>query len=650
MALRSDLDVGPAAPQSSTTAPTVVFIAGTGRSGSTLLERAVGAMQGYVNVGELIDLFRRVAADDERCGCGERFSACSFWSEVGERAFGGWEQSLIDEFTALQHAVGRQRRMPALLRQLRSGRLSQPVLRYGELYARLYRAILDVSGAHVVVDASKWPAQALALSAAPVDLRVVHLVRDPRGVAYSMGKRHVDRPHAAVGSEMESRGVVEAAARWTLCEVETSLLSTVGTPLTRMDYKDLVSSPRRALSEALTSLELPLRWQDLTHVLDDGLVLPTSHGLSGNPGRFAHGTVLLTPDEAWSHGLSRTQQRLVQAIASPAALMDRVLRTPATAASTAVTPADADANRPWPLVSVIVTTRGRPELVRETLAAIIAQDYPGELQVLVVHDQEEPDPDLVSLSAPGRTVSVMLNTEHAPGLAGARNTGLDHATGDFIATSDDDDLWHPGKLRVQVRRLLDEPGLLAVGSGIRLLFPGRRVDWPGRSEHVSHELLLRNRVKELHSSTLVMRREAFAKAGPYAEDLPHGYAEDYEFVLRVAQAGPVGVVREPLADIRKDNQSWFLQRAENTAEALAFLLASHPEITGSRRGHARVLGQIAFAKASMGERAEALRQARRALRRYPLAAHAHLAVVQATTGVDPRKALSVARRFGRGLS
>ena len=77
--------------------------------------------------------------------------------------------------------------------------------------------------------------------------------------------------------------MVEAAARWTLCEVETSLLSTVGTPLTRMDYKDLVSSPRRALSEALTSLDLPLRWQDLTHVLDDGLVLPTSHGLSGNP-------------------------------------------------------------------------------------------------------------------------------------------------------------------------------------------------------------------------------------------------------------------------------------------------------------------------------------------------------------------------------
>jgi hypothetical protein len=132
----------------------VLFIAGTGRSGSTLLERALGAMPGYVNVGELIDLFRRVAAEDERCGCGERFSACPFWREVGERAFGGWTESLISEISTMQRAVARQRHIPALVRQVRSGRLSPRLVRYGEVYSRLYRAILDVSGADCVVDAS----------------------------------------------------------------------------------------------------------------------------------------------------------------------------------------------------------------------------------------------------------------------------------------------------------------------------------------------------------------------------------------------------------------------------------------------------------------------------------------------------------------
>ena len=649
MVHRSSYDIYPTASQGRSSQPTVLFIAGTGRSGSTLLERALGAMPGYVNVGELIDLFRRVAAEDERCGCGERFSTCPFWREVGERAFGGWTESLVSEISTMQRAVARQRHIPSLFGQVRSGRLSPRLVRYGEVYSRLYRAILDVSGAECVVDASKWPAQALALSSAPLDLRVINLVRDARGVAYSMAKRQ-NRPHALAGTEMERRGSAEAAARWMLCHAETALLAAVGTPLARMDYEDLVASPRRAIPQALTSLGLSLQWSDLGHVLDDGLVLPTSHGISGNPNRFHDGTVLLTPDDAWARGLPKTKQHLVAAIASPAALVDRLVRAKAVPKRSVPTPADGDASRSWPLVSVVVTTRGRPELVRETLAGIVAQDYPGELEILVVHDQEDPDPDLESMSVPGRTVRVVLNTEHAPGLAGARNTGVELAAADFIATSDDDDVWHPGKLTAQVRRLLDEPSLLAVGSGIRLLFPGRRVDWHGRSDHISHTLLLRNRVKELHSSTLVMRRDAFSKAGPYAEDLPHGYAEDYEFVLRVAQAGSIGVVREPLADIRRDNQSWFLQRAENTAEALEFLLASHPEITRSRRGHARVLGQIAFAKASMGQRSEAFRHASQALLRYPLAAHAHLAIVQAATGVDPRSALSLARRFGRGLS
>jgi GT2 family glycosyltransferase len=190
-----------------------------------------------------------------------------------------------------------------------------------------------------------------------------------------------------------------------------------------------------------------------------------------------------------------------------------------------------------------------------------------------------------------------------------------------------------------------------VGSGIRLRFPGNRiVDWPGRAARIHQETLLRNRVKELHSSTLLMRRDAFAKAGQYDETLPHGYAEDYDWVLRAVRVGRIGVVVEPLADIRKDVQSWFRERAENTAEALEYFLRIHPEITRSRRGHARVLGQIGYAHATLGHRSIALRYAGRSLRRYPAAPHAYLALAQATIGLDPRVTLKAARVFRRGLS
>ena len=54
----------------------VLYIAGVGRSGSTLLERMLGAVPGSVNTGELNAIFSRVATQDQRCGCGEPFSAC----------------------------------------------------------------------------------------------------------------------------------------------------------------------------------------------------------------------------------------------------------------------------------------------------------------------------------------------------------------------------------------------------------------------------------------------------------------------------------------------------------------------------------------------------------------------------------------------
>lgn len=303
----------------------------------------------------------------------------------------------------------------------------------------------------------------------------------------------------------------------------------------------------------------------------------------------------------------------------------------------------------WPLVSVIMPTRGRPELVRESIAAVVAQTYPGPIECLVVHDQESPDEELTRLGAPRREVTVAGNT-HKPGLAGARNTGLDAARGTIIATCDDDDVWHPDKLTSQVERLRQEPGLLVVGSGIRLLLPGKVAEWPGRAEHVSYQLLLRNRVKELHSSTLVMRREAFDKAGRYDEELPRGYAEDYDWVLRAARAGQVGIVTRPLADIRKDGRSWYAGGAENAALALEHMLAKHPDIAASRRGHARMLGQIAFARSSLGERGPAIRYATKAFVRWPISPYPYIAFVHAATRIHPRHLLRAARLFRRGMA
>jgi glycosyltransferase involved in cell wall biosynthesis len=304
----------------------------------------------------------------------------------------------------------------------------------------------------------------------------------------------------------------------------------------------------------------------------------------------------------------------------------------------------------WPLVSVVLPTRGRPELVRESILAVVEQTYPGDIECFVVHDQEPPMPELAELGRAGRSITVIEN-DGSPGLAGARNVGLNRVSGEFIASCDDDDTWHPTKIEKQVRRFRTDPDAIVLGTGIRLILPGgKTADWPGRGDRVTYRTLLRNRVKELHSSTLMMRRDAFAKVGRYDENLPNGYAEDYDFVLRAARVGRVGVVCEPLADIRKDGQSYYRGRAENTSVALRAFMAKHTDIQGDRRGHARMLGQLAFAESSLGHRSFATKLALKSLVRWPFSPHPYVAFLQITTRLEPARIARLARRFGRGMA
>lgn len=304
----------------------------------------------------------------------------------------------------------------------------------------------------------------------------------------------------------------------------------------------------------------------------------------------------------------------------------------------------------WPLVSVVLPTRNRPHLVRRSVASVVAQDYAGELECIVVHDQEDPDHALEALGTERRRVRVVRN-EGAPGLAAARNAGLLHTTGPLVASCDDDDSWHPAKVGLQVERMLAEPQLLVLGTGIRLVMAADRVvDWPGDSPVITRAQLLRSRRKELHSSTLMVRREVYELVGGYDEQLPQSYGEDYEFLLRASQHGEIGVVNQVLADISKHTGSWFRERSEVVVRALEYLLERHPEIAGERQGHSRVLGQIAFAQATLGHRRAALQCAARSLRRWPAAPHAILALLVATTGMRPQLALDIARRAGRGIT
>jgi Sulfotransferase family len=314
-----------------TAGPTVIYVAGSGRSGSTLLERTLGEISGFVNVGELIDLFRRVVPRGERCGCGQPFETCPFWAKVGQGTLDGWAAGAVDAVRRLQVEVARQRHIPRLMFPRCAGsRFNKAVREYGAYYRDLYAAIAEKSDAQYVVDASKWPVQALALSRADLDVRVIHLVRDPRGVAHSLGKENIARPHTVGQPEvMFHESSIGAAARWLAIQTEADALSRCGLPVVRMRYEDFVRDPREQIHSALRSLGLCPEDSWLTHVGDGHVSLGSSHGLSGNPSRFRAGDIALRTDLTWQTDMRRRDRLLVTAVAFPQMLKHQLAGQPA---------------------------------------------------------------------------------------------------------------------------------------------------------------------------------------------------------------------------------------------------------------------------------------------------------------------------------
>src|SRR3712207_896142 len=142
----------------------VLYIVGVGRSGSTLLERTLGAIPGFLNAGELNALFSRVSVQDQRCGCGQPFSECPFWQSVGDHGLGGWDPERVRRVAELQPHVIRQRFIPFLLQpRIAPPEYQRGLDQYIAAYRDLYAAIAEVSKAEVLVDASKSAAQLFAL-------------------------------------------------------------------------------------------------------------------------------------------------------------------------------------------------------------------------------------------------------------------------------------------------------------------------------------------------------------------------------------------------------------------------------------------------------------------------------------------------------
>jgi hypothetical protein len=297
----------------------VLLIGGWGRCGSTLLDMLLGEVPGFVSVGEVREIWLRGCVENRPCGCGAPFRECPFWSDVAASAYGGWDRLDLPDLLRTRYRLERAPAAPLLLAPRLGRGIAARIRRYTDALHRLYRAIQDVSGRGIVVDSSKMSTHALMLHRdRGIDLRVLHLVRDSRGVAFSAAKR-VELPGTASSSPavLPRHGTAFAAGRYLVHNVLAHVLRPLGIPYRLLRYEDLTKAPRERLSDVIRFAGRDPRAEDLAFLSDHAAQVQPNHLVDGNPVRFSSGPLKIRMDLEWRERMPDRKKAAVTALTWP---------------------------------------------------------------------------------------------------------------------------------------------------------------------------------------------------------------------------------------------------------------------------------------------------------------------------------------------
>lgn len=275
-----------------------------------------------------------------------------------------------------------------------------------------------------------------------------------------------------------------------------------------------------------------------------------------------------------------------------------------------------------PRVSIIIPTYRRPELLVRALGSVVDQTY-DTWEAIVVDDNDATSPARPATETLMQRFATeprirYLRHEHNRGLPAARNTGIEAASGAFVAFLDDDDAWLSEKLEAQV-------AIMDRSDDVGLVFTGRRVvDGDGQlirtaspiARSVKYDALLEENLIGTPSSVLV-RRDVLVEAGGFDERFPS--LEDWDFYLRVAPLAALAFVERPLTVYYQHGDGRMMDDHRTLARAYALLYEKHGAAIGARPAvHAGFLRRYARTLLRAGDRARARSVAWRAWRAKPL--------------------------------
>jgi hypothetical protein len=265
-------------------------IGGMVRSGSTLLSSLLSRATGGFDCGELHLLWRSLE-DGRLCTCGTRVAECVVWRPVSQRVLKNVGARSFTELGSMMSGGMRQR-------ELLKVAPAEPPKFAVEVRAALEGALREHVGSESLIDSSKLAVAASIALRTSSHTKGIHLLRDPRAVAYSLSHPHKDP--SVQDKAMESFGSAAAATMWLSTNLAMRRLARMyPSQVSVLTYEELAARPTEVIKE-LTGGDI------------DALAFTRreNHAIAGNPTRF-HRDQRVTLDVRWRTPTYATEARRV---------------------------------------------------------------------------------------------------------------------------------------------------------------------------------------------------------------------------------------------------------------------------------------------------------------------------------------------------
>ena len=292
----------------------VLYVSGASWSGSTLLEQMLSQLRGVASVGELYWLWKPFWPEMQ-CECGEPFADCEFWRTVLEKAYGHDADAVRGRVEALGGGFVRHSIWPLVTNASSPVRPRAVLRELAELVQPIYESVAAVTGASTIVDTTKVGMWGIAASRAPrLDVRVVHLVRDPLGYVSSDSQ---PRQRAyPLSEQVRGRHPARSAVTWALQNLSGDLSRTLVDERAVVLYRDLVTYPRQTLEQVARIAGLDV---DVSKVVaGNALTVRTlGHAIGGSSKRPRVGTTEIRDHGPGDGGAAPFAVRTAAAMAAP---------------------------------------------------------------------------------------------------------------------------------------------------------------------------------------------------------------------------------------------------------------------------------------------------------------------------------------------